>query len=62
LKLKPGQVLIHDFNCSKAELNQGENINTAWFASEVPISSSPADFYSLPGLILANEFCNTEVL
>jgi len=54
-KLKRDKVRIQNYQCSRAEFKQGENIISAWFAPEISISSGPSHFFGLPGLILAIE-------
>ncbi|TPV35086.1 GLPGLI family protein [Paucihalobacter ruber] len=44
--------LVGSFLCNKAEVNfRGRNY-TAWFTTDIPISSGPWKFSGLPGLIL----------
>ena len=54
-KLTSKMIKIQDYTCLSAELKQGEDLITAWFTSEIPVSIGPADYSGLPGLILAVE-------
>ena len=54
-KLTSKMVKILDYTCSGAELKQGEDLITAWFTTEIPVSIGPAVYSGLPGLILAIE-------
>ncbi len=38
--------------CLGAVKQKGNSTITAWFASDIPISTGPAEYYGLPGLIL----------
>jgi GLPGLI family protein len=46
---------ILDHSCLGAELIMGDQTITAWFTSEIPVPVGPAQFFGLPGLILAVE-------
>ncbi|MFC1620452.1 GLPGLI family protein [Candidatus Neomarinimicrobiota bacterium] len=46
---------ILNYMCLGADLEMGDQSITAWFTSEIPISTGPDKFYGLPGLILAVE-------
>ena len=54
-KLTQKMVKIQDYTCMGAEAKQGEDIITAYFTSEIPVSIGPAEYSGLPGLILAIE-------
>jgi len=54
-KLTNKMIKIQDYTCMGAELKQGDDLITAYFASEIPVSAGPADYSGLPGLILAVE-------
>lgn len=54
-KLTNKRVEILDYICLGAELKKGDDMITAMFTSEIPISAGPDEFFGLPGLILAIE-------
>ncbi len=54
-KLTNKMIRILDYTCMGAELKQGDDLITAYFTSEIPISAGPAEYNGLPGLILALE-------
>ena len=43
---------IGKMNCQKATATVGKYEVEAWFALEIPVSSGPADYWGLPGLII----------
>ncbi len=59
-KITSDRKKVLDYVCIGAELTQGKQTFKAWFSLEIPISAGPADYYGLPGLILAVEK-NSEV-
>jgi GLPGLI family protein len=54
-KLTNKMIKILDYVCMAAELKQGDDLITAFFTSQIPVPIGPADYYGLPGLILAVE-------
>jgi GLPGLI family protein len=54
-KLTGKMVKIQDYTCMGAEMRQEEKTITAYFTSEIPVSTGPAGYSGLPGLILAVE-------
>ncbi len=43
---------INKMNCQKATATVGKYDVEAWFALEIPVSSGPANYWGLPGLII----------
>ena len=54
-KLTNKMIKVLDYTCLGAEIVKGDTTITAWFTSEIPISTGPDQFFGLPGLILAIE-------
>ena len=54
-KLTNKKIKVQDYICLGAELKNGDDKITAWFTSEIPVSTGPDEFFGLPGLILAVE-------
>jgi GLPGLI family protein len=54
-KLTNNMVKILDYACMGAEMKWGDDIITAYFTSEIPVSTGPAEYSGLPGLITAVE-------
>ena len=54
-KLTNKKKKVLDYVCLGADLEFGDEIITAWFTSEIPVSAGPGDYYGLPGLILGVE-------
>ncbi len=54
-KLTGQQKMILDMPCQEAVMGDGDKKVTAWFTPVIPISSGPANFGGLPGLILMLE-------
>ena len=54
-KLTSKVTKILDYTCMAAQLERDDKAITALFTSEIPISAGPADYFGLPGLILAVE-------
>lgn len=54
-KLQVERKKIGEYICMKATaILDGDEI-TAWFTPEIPVPAGPADYYGLPGLVLAVE-------
>ncbi|MEA3461196.1 MAG: GLPGLI family protein [Bacteroidota bacterium] len=54
-KLQTERKKIGEYTCMKATaILDGDEI-TAWFTPEIPVPAGPADYYGLPGLVLAVE-------
>lgn len=54
-KLQSERKKIGEYVCMKATaILEGDEI-TAWFTPEIPVPAGPADYYGLPGLVLAVE-------
>lgn len=54
-KLTQKMIKVQGYTCLAAEMQQGEDLVTAYFTSEVPVSVGPAEYGGLPGLILVVE-------
>ena len=54
-KLDPTRKKIGEYVCMKATMNLEGDTVTAWFAPEIPVSAGPAEYYGLPGIVLAVE-------
>ena len=54
-KLTNEKMKVLDYTCMGAEITIDDQNIKAWFASEIPISLGPGEFYGLPGIILAVE-------
>jgi len=54
-KLTQKLIKIQNYTCMAAEMQQGDDLITAFFTSELPVSVGPAEYGGLPGLILAVE-------
>ena len=48
-KLTAKKKKILDYICFGADLQVGEEVVTAWFTSEIPVSAGPNAYYGLPG-------------
>lgn len=55
-KLTGKQKKILNYTCSEAVLQDTARQVTAWFTSEIPVSTGPYGVCNLPGLVLAAEF------
>ena len=54
-KLSGTQKEVVGYVCMSAELEMNGLVITAWFSPEIPYSFGPADYFGLPGLVLAVE-------
>ena len=54
-KLTSKVTKILDHTCMAAQMVRDDKAITAWFTSEIPVSVGPADYFGLPGLVLAVE-------
>jgi GLPGLI family protein len=54
-KLTGQQKMILDYPCQEAVMGEGDKKVSAWFTPVIPVSSGPAAYGGLPGLILAVE-------
>jgi len=54
-KLQAERKKIGEYVCMKATANLDGDEITAWFTPEIPVPAGPADYYGLPGLVLAVE-------
>jgi len=61
-KLDPSRKKIGEFVCMKATMNLEGDTVTAWFAPEIPVPAGPAEYYGLPGVVLAVERLGETVL
>ncbi len=61
-KLDPTRKKIGEYVCMKATMNLEGDTVTAWFAPEIPVPAGPADYYGLPGIVLAVERLGETIL
>jgi GLPGLI family protein len=61
-KLDPARKKIGEFICMKATMNLEGDTVTAWFAPELSVPAGPAEYYGLPGVVLAVERLGETVL
>jgi GLPGLI family protein len=54
-KLQPERRKIAGYVCMKATAKLDGDAVTAWFTPEIPISAGPAEYFGVPGLVLAVE-------
>ncbi len=59
-KLTGKQMKILDYPCQEAILQDTTKKLIVWFTSAIPVSTGPAGYSNLPGLILSAEFDNGE--
>jgi GLPGLI family protein len=52
---------ILGYSCNGAEMQKGEKFVKAWFSPEIPVSSGPASFVNLPGMVLGVDINEGEV-
>jgi GLPGLI family protein len=61
-KLDPTRKKIGEYVCMKASMNLEGDTVTAWFAPEIPVPAGPAEYYGLPGVVLAVECLGETIL
>jgi GLPGLI family protein len=61
-KLDPARKRIGEYVCMKATMNLDGDTVTAWFAPEIPVPAGPAEYYGLPGVVLAVERLGETIL
>ncbi len=61
-KLDPTRKKIGEYVCMKASMNLEGDTVTAWFAPEIPVPAGPAEYYGLPGIVLAVERLGETIL
>ncbi len=61
-KLDPTRKKIGEYICMKATMNLEGDTVTAWFAPEISVPAGPAEYYGLPGIVLAVERLGETVL
>jgi len=61
-KLDPTRKKIGEYVCMKATMNLDGDTVTAWFAPELPVPAGPAEYYGLPGVVLAVERLRETIL
>lgn len=61
-KLDPTRKMIGEYVCMKATMNMEGDTVTAWFAPELPVPAGPAEYYGLPGIVLAVERLGETIL
>ncbi len=61
-KLDPSRKKIGEYICMKASMNLNGDTVTAWFAPELSVPAGPAEYYGLPGVVLAVERLGETVL
>ncbi len=61
-KLDASRKKIGEYVCMKATMNMEGDTVTAWFAPELPVPTGPAEYYGLPGIVLAVERLGETVL
>jgi GLPGLI family protein len=54
-KLTGKQKMILDYPCQQAVKKDGEDEVVVWFTPAIPVSTGPASYANLPGLVLAME-------
>jgi len=61
-KLDPVRRKIGEYVCMKASMILEGDTVTAWFAPQIPVPAGPAEYYGLPGVVLAVERLGETVL
>lgn len=61
-KLDPTRKKIREYVCMKATMNLEGDTVTAWFTPEIPVPAGPAEYYGLPGIVLAVERLGETIL
>ena len=61
-KLDPARRKIGEYVCMKASMILEGDTVTAWFAPEIPVPAGPAEYYGLPGIVLAVERLGETIL
>ncbi len=61
-KLDPSRKKIGEYICMKATMKMEGDTVTAWFAPELPVPAGPAEYYGLPGIVLAVERLGETIL
>jgi len=61
-KLEPTRKKIGEYVCMKASMNLEGDTVTAWFAPKIPVPAGPAEYYGLPGVVLAVERLGETIL
>ena len=61
-KLDPERKKIGEYVCMKATMDMEGDTISAWFAPEIPVPAGPAEYYGLPGVVLAVERLGETVL
>ena len=61
-KLHPSRKKIGNYVCMRATMNMEGDTVSAWFAPEIPVPAGPAEYYGLPGVVLAVERLGETIL
>jgi len=61
-KLDTSRKKIGKYVCMKASMNMEGDTVAAWFTPEIPLPAGPAEYYGLPGIVLAVERLGITVL
>ena len=60
-RLSPSRKRVLDYTCMEAVLISDEDTIKAWFTPEIPVSTGPAEYFGLPGVVLAVEKNNETI-
>jgi GLPGLI family protein len=60
-KLIPERKKVGDYVCMKATATHEGDEVIAWFTPEIPVPAGPAEYFGLPGLVLAVERLNETI-